>query len=257
MLHVRAVHVVPGNGGQLLRPDLACPLREADDPEVVPWELAGMRACIASVTFFAARKLSRSGIDSERSIRSTVAHWLWCSARSTSKSSGSAGPETAPRPAARVELTLADLTAQGVSQRPLDVQVERIPDLIGLGVLGAFVSHSDLRHPVTAETVLRQVLEEILERPLADSPHPFGRELEPTLPLFDEAGLLESSRRVSAALPEMRKPPCPGGSGRDRGRSPRVLPAAVLPTACSRADRARPGAGTCQWSRPTPCPRRR
>ena len=39
------------------------------------------------------------------------------------------------------------------------------------------------------------MLEEVLERPLADSPQPFRRELEPTLPLLDETGLLESSRQ--------------------------------------------------------------
>ncbi len=39
------------------------------------------------------------------------------------------------------------------------------------------------------------MLEEVLERPLADLPQPFRSELEPTLPLLDETGLLESPRQ--------------------------------------------------------------
>ena len=59
-----------------------------------------MSDCSAMATFLAARKLSRIGIDSERSSMSTVLARVVCSVRSTSKSSGDRatgvpGPERA------------------------------------------------------------------------------------------------------------------------------------------------------------------
>ncbi len=47
-----------------------------------------MSECSAIATFFAGRKLSRIGIDSETSSSSTVAERVSVSVRSTSKSSG-------------------------------------------------------------------------------------------------------------------------------------------------------------------------
>ena len=44
--------------------------------------------CSAMATFLAARKLSRMGMDSDRSSMSTVLERVRCSVRSTSKSSG-------------------------------------------------------------------------------------------------------------------------------------------------------------------------
>ena len=46
---------------------------------------------------------------------------------------------------------------------------------------------------MTAEPVLGKVLEQVLQRPLADAPQALRRELEATFPLFDEAGVLEPS----------------------------------------------------------------
>ena len=64
--------------------------------------------CSAIATFFAGRKLSRIGIDSERSSISTVAERVRCSVRSISKSSG-VSRTGVPGP----------LPAQGVAQRAL------------------------------------------------------------------------------------------------------------------------------------------
>ena len=153
---------------------------------------------MARATFFAARKLSRSGMESDKSTRSTVAHWVWCSVRSISKSSGASrtgnctlGLANVPARHRQTEVAGGHLAAQRVAQGPFDVQVERVAELVSLGVLGALVAYAGSRDPVPTEAVLGQVLEKVFERSLADAAKPFRRELEPALALLDEAGLLE------------------------------------------------------------------
>ena len=72
VLHVGAVDEVPGDLGELLGRELAGHLAEPHDPEVVAGNCAEISECRAMATFLAGRKLSRIGIDSDRSSISTV-----------------------------------------------------------------------------------------------------------------------------------------------------------------------------------------
>ena len=127
VLHVRPVHVVPGDSWQFLRPDLAGPLGETDDAQVVPRELArdeglhGERDLLRGKEVVPQRH--RQGeVDQE-----TVAHWLWCSVRSISKSSGLSriGNRTPGRPVS--SSPSATWRRKALRMRPLDVEVERVP----------------------------------------------------------------------------------------------------------------------------------
>ena len=92
--------------------------------------------CSAIATFLAARKLSRIGIDNERSSISTVLDFVRFSVRSISKSSG-ASRTGVPPPAA----------ADGVADRAVDVEVERIAELVGLRFVGALVADAECGRP--------------------------------------------------------------------------------------------------------------
>ena len=83
-------------------------------------------------TFLADRKLSRIGIDSERSSISTVDERVTFSVRSISKSSGER----------RTGVPLA-LAPDGVADRAVQVEVERVAELVGLGLVGALVADAD------------------------------------------------------------------------------------------------------------------
>ena len=88
VLHVGAVDEVPRHLGELLGLDLARHLGEADQPQEVAGKRVEMRVWRAMATFLAARKLSRIGIDSDRSTMRTVEARVRCSVREISKSSG-------------------------------------------------------------------------------------------------------------------------------------------------------------------------
>ena len=79
--------------------------------------------------FFAGTKLSRIGMDSDRSRSSTVADRVRASVSMTSKSSGDElHRDAAARP------------PHGVVDGPGQVEVERVPELVGLGGLLAVVA---------------------------------------------------------------------------------------------------------------------
>ena len=105
------------------------------------------------------------------------------------------GGQAGPRGGA-VEHALGHLPPDRIAHRPFDVQVERVAQLVRLGGVGTLVAHAHLDEPVPAEAVLREVLEQVLQRPLADSPKSFRRELEAAFPLLDETGLLEAPRQL-------------------------------------------------------------
>ena len=102
-----------------------------------------MSECSAIAIFLAGRKLSRIGIDSERSSISTVAVRVWRSVRSISKSSG----------ASRTGVPGA-VAGDGVAHRPLDRERERVAELVGLGLVGPLVAGAGAVEAVVAGAVL-------------------------------------------------------------------------------------------------------
>ena len=150
--------------------------------------------CSAIATFLAARKLSRIGIDSDRSSMSTVLDRVSVSVRSTSKSSGCRRTGRAPT-----------LALDGVAHGALDVEVERVAELVGLGLVGALVADAGALDLVAADAVLGELGEQVGQRVLADAAHAPGRELEAALRLLDQAGLLEHLGQLGQALEAARR----------------------------------------------------
>ena len=88
----------------------------------------------------------------------------------------------------------------GVADRALDVEVERVAELVGLGLVGALVADAGALELVAAHLVLGQLLEQVVERVLADPADAAGRELVAALLVLDEAGLLEHLGQLGHAL---------------------------------------------------------
>ena len=183
----------------------------------------------AMATFLAARKLSRMGIDSDRSRSRTVLDRVSVSVRSTSKSSGSRAHRRA-RPA----------PGDGVAERPLDVEVERVAALVGLGGVAPLVARPLPLQRVAPDPVLVQALEQVAQGVAADGPQAPGRQLQPALAVLDEPGLGRAAGPARPAAPGCGRRRRPAGPGPRRGR-PRPGRRATAPTtAGSRAGRAAP-----------------
>ena len=179
-----------------------------------------MSECSAIATFLAGRKLSRIGIDSDRSSISTVLDRTRCSVRSTSKSSG-VSCTGVPAPGA----------PDRVADRALDVEVERVAELVGLGVVGRARGRRrcglDL---VLADLVLRRAC--VNRSPSAFWPirrMPRGRQLEPALLVLDEAGLLEHLGQLGHLLEAARRRRRRAARGPGRCRPRPARPGWVAP----------------------------
>src|SRR6478752_1806263 len=81
--------------------------------------------------------------------------------------------------------------AQGVLDRPPDVEVERVAELVRLRRLLALPAPPGPVDPVAAEGVPRQAGEQVVEDLLADPPAAARRQLEPIALPGEVAGLLE------------------------------------------------------------------
>ena len=128
--------------------------------------------------FLAGTKLSRMGMDRERSSSSTVADRVSASVSMTSKSSGES---RTGHPAAR--------PAHGVVHGAGEIEVERVAELVGLGGLLAVVAGARPGGAVVADPVLGQLGEQVGEGLLADAADALGGQLEPALALVDEPGV--------------------------------------------------------------------
>src|SRR5690606_14865162 len=93
----------------------------------------------------------------------------------------------------------------GVADGALDVEVERVAELVGLGVELALVPHALALQLVTTHLVVRQLLEQVVERVLPDAADATRRELEAALLVLDEAGLLEHPCELGHALEAARR----------------------------------------------------
>ena len=85
----------------------------------------------------------------------------------------------------------AALAGDRVADRALDVEVERVAELVGLRVHRPLVAEPGPGELVLAELVAGQLGEEVVERVLADAAEPGRGQLVAALPVLDEPGLLE------------------------------------------------------------------
>ena len=194
MLHVRAVDEVPGHLRQLLRLELAGDLAEADDAEEVAGELRRdeRMQCHRNL-------LGREEVVAHRHRERQVEHEH--GAR-LGQSLGALDLEVVGLQAYR---RAAPLPLNRVAHRALDVEVERIAELVCLGLVGALVADAGALDLVTAHAVVGELVEQVGERVLADAPHAAGRELEAALALLDQAGLLEHPSQFGQALEAARR----------------------------------------------------
>ena len=85
----------------------------------------------------------------------------------------------------------AALARDGVADRLLDVQVERVTELVGLVLVGTLVPDAVAFDRVSTRPIFDQVAEQIAERLLAERSHTLRGELVPTVALVDQTGVLE------------------------------------------------------------------
>ena len=153
-----------------------------------------MSVSSATATFLAARKQPRSSIERLMSTSRTVEVWVSCSVRWTSKSvGGELDPPIAARGTGRRRVLLA---AQGVEQRPAQVEMERVAELVRLGRLVALPSPPAAIDPVAAERVPLEPREQVVEDLLADLAAAARGELQPLAVTREVAGFLEATREV-------------------------------------------------------------
>ena len=189
VLHVRAPFEVPAHLGQLLRRNLPRDSPEAHEAEVVAWELAGdervqrHRDLLGREEVVAHRHRERD-VEQEHG---RAAHDLlgaldlevvWREAH------GRAGP-AAP---------------DGVLDRLLDVEMERVAPLVGLVCVRGILSDAAALLLVTTAAVLHELPEQIAEGLLADGTDAARRELEAALPLLDEPGVLEHAGELGQSV---------------------------------------------------------
>ncbi len=124
-------------------------------------------------TFFAGRKLSRIGIDNERSTMSTVDDRSVPLSASISKSSGS-----------RLHRRARTRPGDGVLHGALDVEGEGIAEFVRLGPAFAFVAGADEGVAVPGRLVPRQLREQLRQRPLPDPADRLRGQLVPALALL-------------------------------------------------------------------------
>src|SRR5437588_69212 len=80
---------------------------------------------------------------------------------------------------------------QGVANGPLDVEVEGVAELVGLGLVGPLVTHAGGVGLVAPQAVLGQPGEEVRQGVLPYAAHPPRSQLVSPLPLLDDARLLQ------------------------------------------------------------------
>src|SRR5215216_1635029 len=189
VLHVRAPLEVPGHLGQELGLHLAGDAPEAHEPEVVTREL-GRDEGVQRHSDLLGRQEVVAHRHRERHVQE--------------QHGGRAGEELGA-----FDLEVAGCEANrgaaaaapdGVLDRLLDIEVERIAELVGLVLERALVADAGALDLVAAGAVLEQLAVQVAERLVADGTDAFRSELQATLALLDEAGLLEHAGELSEAL---------------------------------------------------------
>ena len=88
------------------------------------------------------------------------------------------------------------MALQRVAYRLLDIEVERIAELVRLVLVGALVAGPGFFRLVTTGAVLEQLAEEVAECLLADGAHRARRELVAAFALLDQARVFEHARQI-------------------------------------------------------------
>ena len=125
------------------------------------------------------------------STSSTVEVFVVCSVRKTSKSAGRQRDPPA-RPPARGVL----LAGEGVGQRPPELEMERVAELVRLGRLVALAAATAALHPMAPERVAPKAGEQVVEDLLADPPAAPRGELQAVAVAGEVARPLELLREV-------------------------------------------------------------
>ena len=185
VLEVGPIDVVPADGRKVLRLNLTGDLGEPDQTEVVPREAR----CDQRVEGHG-HLLGRHEVVAHRHRQRQVEE----------QHGGRAGERLGfdDLEVVRVELDrdTAARSAHGVVHGSREVEVERVTVFVRLRRLFAVVSGAGERGGVVARPVLVQLGEEVGQRLLADPPGPLRGELEATLALVDQSGLLELLRQL-------------------------------------------------------------
>src|SRR5215211_3136749 len=189
VLHVRAPLEVPGHLGQELGLHLAGDAPEAHEPEVITREL-GRDEGVQRHSDLLGRQEVVAHRHRERHVQE--------------QHGGRAGEQLGA-----FDLEVAGCEANrgapaaapdGVLDRLLDIEVERIAELVGLVLERALVADAGALDLVAAGAVLEQLAVQVAERLVADGTDAFRGELQATLALLDEAGLLEHAGELAEAL---------------------------------------------------------
>ena len=102
---------------------------------------------------------------------------------------------------------LRALTTQGVHQRPFDMEVEGVAELVDLGVLRAFRAEPPNADRVVAEAIPLEPRIEVTQGLLADAPHSARGELHAAPPALHVALLFQLRRQLAhlvRCLPRLR-----------------------------------------------------
>ena len=70
------------------------------------------------------------------------------------------------------------LPGDGVAHGALDVQVEGVAELVGLGLVGELVADAALAHLMAADLVVHEAVEQVAQRVLPDAPQRPRRQLQ-------------------------------------------------------------------------------
>ena len=248
VLEVRAVLVaVPGQLGQRARPDLAGVVGEADDRQVV--------ARVLRPDQRVERDRDLLGGEEAAAQQHRAAHVHEQDRRGLGQLLGPVDLEIGRRevdppvagrgPGGRRVL----LAAEGVEQRPAQVEVERVAELVRLGRLVALPAPAAAVDPVAAERVALEPREQVVEDLLADPPAAARGQLEALAVAGQVAGLLEPAGQVVERLEVADARRRRAGRGPRRGRWRPGRPATRRRTARPPAGPS-PGAGRSARGRP-------
>ena len=130
-------------------------------------------------TFLAGKKLSLIGIDSDRS-----------SIKHGGRAHDVLGALHLEVLGQQIHGGAATGALDGIADGPLDIEIEGVAELVGLGVVLPLVPPAEHLHGVLAQPVLLKLLEQIRESVLADPADRPGCELQAPLAVLDQAGLL-------------------------------------------------------------------
>ncbi len=189
MLHVGAVVVVPRHLGELGRRQLAGNGGEGHQAQVIPGVLAGDQRVQGH-----GHLLGRKEVVPHRHRQGKVEH------QHRARSDLLLGPLDLEVLGGQPNRRAAAGAADGVADGSLDVEVERITELVGLGGVGPLVPDPGDIDVVLAQLVGGQPFEQLPQCLLAQPAQPAGRQFEPAFGVVDQALLLQHPGQLGDPL---------------------------------------------------------